>query len=500
MLDLELFSDPVLEIDNNFTIVKSNSFFNQFYDISKRKVNNKKLNDLFELDEEFYNQDVPYQMLVPKELGILFGSTLSQNVQLFKTKHPDFEGYSLLHFKDVDAEVRLHNKNLRQIRGQEDGAELASSQILTEILDQEHCAVFKLKENKVECLHFHILPELKERTLEAFAKYLNKNFSPNTDWENFFKILSMKAVDLNDISDLIPDKLEYKNRYLTLKLISLAQDNSIIFLFKDISEKNQDDFIRENQKVLSHFYSLFIKKPTLLNLFLGEIKSLLSDENKQNLRHSLHSLKGLLYFIGLKKFAEDVHILEFLTEESKKESGFEELKIKIKKFIEQNTSQAYNITVDKGLLDAFNIPHEKYVSIQSMIQNIDELSQFYLEFIPKKYLKIKGEPEGLFITKKLASTLLTIFNHLIRNVGAHGDETSFKLQFIIEKETLSIRTENIVKEKSLTKIEFLSGSDIGVNIMEELSEENDIKFYYEKKKDKYSNQLDLNLLNKEDLT
>lgn len=499
MLDLEIFSDPILEIDSSFNIINSNSFFNQFYDISKRKLTNNKLHDFFEISKQEYDNEIPFNMLVPKELGILFGTNVSQNIQFFKTKHPNFEGHTLLHFKDVDAEVRLHNKNLRNLRGEDNSENISNNSILKEILGQEHYAVFKIKEEKIECLHLHILPDLKTRSLNEFADYLNKHMSPQADWTNFFKLIGMGTIELADICDLIPEKLKFKNRLLTLKLVPIHEDNSIIFLFKDISENNKDEKVIENQKVLSHFYALFIKNPTLLNLFVSEINHLLSDKNEQPLKHTLHSLKGLLYFIGLKKFAEDIHVIEFLVEEDKQRLEFEKLKIQINSFFHQNTSNSSTTTVDTLLLDAFNIPFRKYVSLQTMIQNIDEISKFYLEYITSDYLKLSIDLKDFFISKEIATTLLSIFNHLIRNVGAHGDESTFKLEIQVHKNKLFIDTSNLIKEKSLSKIAFLSGQDIGVDIIKRLSQDHNISFSMDQSSKIFKNHFEIPLQKKGDL-
>lgn len=496
MLDLELFSDPVIEIDKSFTIVNSNSFFNHFYDISKRKLLNKKLNSIFELSIEQYENDIPFSMLVPHELGIMFGSTLSQNIQLFKTKHPEFEGHTLLHFKDFDAEVRLHNKNLNLIRGNENTVDTTHNIILKQILNHEHCAVFNIHNDKTECLNSHFLPQLKDNTVESFISYLNNHLTPKADWSNFFKILSLNTMDVSDLVELLPEKLNFKNRLLKLQILPIQEDKSIIFLFKDISESNQTEKLIEDQKVLSHFYSLHVKKPTLLNLFISEIHSLVSDSNEQPLGHTLHSLKGLLYFIGLKKFAEDVHILEYITETEKQLSGFENLKKSLSKFLKQNTNNSSS--PDPALLAAYNVPYEKYVSLSTIIQNIDELARFYLEFVRDDYIENKIN-DTYFLNKESAATLLTIFNHLIRNVGAHGDESSYKIEFTAKNNKLIINTSNKIKEKSISNIAFLSGKDLGVNIINKLSNEHDYGFSMKEENNQYSNHFEVKLMKKEEL-
>jgi nitrogen-specific signal transduction histidine kinase len=141
MLDLELFSDPVIAIDKRFQVTNSNSIFMQFYNVNKRKVIQKRLDELFELSEEFINNEVPFNMLVPKEIGVLFGSRVSQNVQVFKTYHPDYEGQVLVHLKDVDAEVKLHNKNLNKLNSSNDLVEL-DLELLEEILEEEKMCSF----------------------------------------------------------------------------------------------------------------------------------------------------------------------------------------------------------------------------------------------------------------------------------------------------------------------------------------------------------------------
>lgn len=499
MLDLELFSDPVLELDNENKIIQSNSFFDQFYDIRKRKVYHKSLSDLFEINDDFYINKVPYHMLVPLKLGILFGKRLSQNVQLFKTKHPVYDGYTLLHFKDVDAEVRLHNKNLNMLKGKKSDLTFSNDEVLAEVLDHEHCAIFKLKNNKVECLHAHILPQLTDLTADGFTQYLNHNFKPTADWANFFKVISLNKVDLNDIKDLIPEKIKFNNRLLKLDLLPIFSDQSVVLVFKDISEDTTEHDIRENEKVLSHFYSLSIKKPHLLSLFVEEINNLLCDNSPQDLEHILHSLKGLLYFIGLKKFAEDIHIIEFLTAKSLKKERFNALRGHIKNFLDQNTSKSNNINVDKELLDAYQIPYADYISVTSMISNIDELSRFYLEFINHDYLDFTSEKKDFFVKRSTASSLLIVFNHLLRNVGAHGDENTFKLEFSTKDNKLIIRTQNLIKDKSLTKIAFLSGSNIGVEIMQTVADSNEIIFSYQKNDNTYFNYLELRIFEKDSL-
>jgi hypothetical protein len=499
MLDLELFSDPVIAIDKRFQVTNSNSIFMQFYNVNKRKVIQKRLDELFELSEEFINNEVPFNMLVPKEIGVLFGSRVSQNVQVFKTYHPDYEGQVLVHLKDVDAEVKLHNKNLNKLNSSNDLVEL-DLELLEEILEEEKCAVFKLKGETFQSIYSHFFPEFRDDDLKDFIKFLKDNFKPNVDWVSFFKVLGMNTVEFNDIKELIPDKIEYKNRILELKILPFVNDNSFLMIFKDQSESLKDFTTNENREVLSKFYSLFVKNPTLLSLFLLEINFLISKDNNQKMAYTLHSLKGLLHFIGLKKLAHDTHILEFMPDESEKRKEFDILRARIQTFLKSNKISNDLVQVDQNVLNVLNAPLDQFLSIDALVKNFDGMVRFYLDNIQSNYMVFKDDLTTFFITRNVATALISIFNHLLRNVGAHGEEQSFKVQVLLQENSeITIRMRNEYKKEQLDKIPFLSGHDIGVNIVQEISQEHDIFFKFNESEKYYENNLVFKVLDKSEL-
>jgi anti-anti-sigma regulatory factor len=367
-------------------------------------------------------------------------------------------------------------------------------------LKKRKCAVFKLKGETFQSIYSHFFPEFRDDDLKDFIKFLKDNFKPNVDWVSFFKVLGMNTVEFNDIKELIPDKIEYKNRILELKILPFVNDNSFLMIFKDQSESLKDFTTNENREVLSKFYSLFVKNPTLLSLFLLEINFLISKDNNQKMAYTLHSLKGLLHFIGLKKLAHDTHILEFMPDESEKRKEFDILRARIQTFLKSNKISNDLVQVDQNVLNVLNAPLDQFLSIDALVKNFDGMVRFYLDNIQSNYMVFKDDLTTFFITRNVATALISIFNHLLRNVGAHGEEQSFKVQVLLQENSeITIRMRNEYKKEQLDKIPFLSGHDIGVNIVQEISQEHDIFFKFNESEKYYENNLVFKVLDKSEL-